>query len=161
MKKRKVQKTNAVRLLEKQKRSFKLYEYPWSEDHLGAEDVSQIINKPQELVYKTLVIRGDRTGIIVACLSADSELDLKAVAKISGNKKVELLPLKDLEKTTGYIRGGCSPIGMKKQFPTYLSKRASALERIIVSAGKRGLQVELDPNDLKKAAAAEFADIEL
>src|SRR5699024_5796998 len=120
----------------------KLYEFPWSDDHLGAEAVSEHLDVAKERIYKTLVITGDKTGVIVACIPGTSELDLKALAKVSGNKKVELLPLTKLEKTTGYVRGGCSPIGMKKDFPTFISVQAETMEKIIVSAGKRGMQIE-------------------
>lgn len=160
MKKNKVQKTNAVRQLEKNNIFYKLYEFPWSDDHLGADSVFDHLDVAKERIYKTLVIKGDKTGIIVACIPGTSELDLKALAKVSGNKKVELLPLMDLEKTTGYIRGGCSPIGMKKDFPTFISIKAERMEKMIVSAGKRGMQIEVDPIDLQKLIKAEFVAIE-
>lgn len=160
MKKNKVQKTNAVRQLEKKNIFYKLYEFPWSVDHLGADAVFDHLDVAKERIYKTLVITGDKTGVIVACIPGTSELDLKALAKVSGNKKVELLPLTDLEKTTGYVRGGCSPIGMKKGFPTFISIQAETMEKIIVSAGKRGMQIEVDPNDLQKLVKAEFVPIE-
>ena len=150
MKKAKLQKTNAIRLVDKMKISYQLHEYPWDEDHLGAEAVFETLSAPKEWIFKTIVTTGDKTGIVVACIPGDSEIDLKKLAKASGNKRIALLPLSELEKTTGYIRGGCSPIGMKKLYPTYFSKRAEQMERIIVSAGKRGLQIELDPLDLQK-----------
>ncbi len=160
MKKNKMQKTNAIRQLESNAISYQTYEFPWSDDHLGAEAVFEQLNAPKERIYKTLVINGDKTGVIVACIPGTSELDLKALAKVSGNKKVELLPLTDLEKTTGYIRGGCSPIGMKKKFPTFISIQAETMDKVIVSAGKRGMQIELDPLELKKLTKAEFVSIE-
>ncbi|WP_373470845.1 Cys-tRNA(Pro) deacylase [Carnobacterium alterfunditum] len=160
MKKNKMQKTNAIRQLESNAISYQTYEFPWSDDHLGAEAVFEQLNVPKERIYKTLVINGDKTGVIVACIPGASELDLKALAKVSGNKKVELLPLTDLEKTTGYIRGGCSPIGMKKKFPTFISIQAEIMDKVIVSAGKRGMQIELDPLELKKLTKAEFVSIE-
>ena len=160
MKKSKVQKTNAIRRLESSGIAYQVYEFPWSEDHLGADAVFEQLNVARNQIYKTLVILGDKTGVIVACIPGTSELDLKALAKVSGNKKVELLPLTDLEKTTGYVRGGCSPIGMKKSFPTYISIQAETMEQIIVSAGKRGMQIEVNPNELQKLIKAEFASIE-
>lgn len=155
-----MQKTNAIRQLESNAISYQTYEFPWSDDHLGAEAVFEQLKVPKERIYKTLVINGDKSGVIVACIPGASELDLKALAKVSGNKKVELLPLTDLEKTTGYIRGGCSPIGMKKKFPTFISIQAETMDKVIVSAGKRGMQIELDPLELKKLTKAEFVSIE-
>lgn len=160
MKKNKVQKTNAIRRLESSGIAYQVYEFPWSEDHLGADAVFEQLNVAKERIYKTLVIVGDKTGVIVACIPGTSELDLKALAKVSGNKKVELLPLTDLEKTTGYVRGGCSPIGMKKDFPTFISIQAKTMKKIIVSAGKRGMQVEVNPIDLQKLIKAEFVSVE-
>lgn len=160
MKKNKIQKTNAIRQLESNTISYQTYEFPWSDDHLGAEAVFEQLKVPKERIYKTLVIIGDKSGVIVACIPGTSELDLKALAKVSGNKKVELLPLTDLEKTTGYIRGGCSPIGMKKKFPTFISNRAESMEKVIVSAGKRGMQIEMNPIELKNLIKAEFVSIE-
>lgn len=155
-----MQKTNAIRRLESKGIAYQVYEFAWSEDHLGADAVFEQLNVAKERIYKTLVIVGDKTGVIVACIPGTSELDLKALAKVSGNKKVELLPLTDLEKTTGYVRGGCSPIGMKKEFPTFISIQAKMMEQIIVSAGKRGMQIEVDPIDLQKLIKAEFASIQ-
>lgn len=160
MKKNKIQKTNAIRQLESNTISYQTYEFPWSDDHLGAEAVFEQLKVPKERIYKTLVIIGDKSGVIVACIPGTSELDLKALAKVSGNKKVELLPLTDLEKTTGYIRGGCSPIGMKKKFPAFISDRAESMEKVIVSAGKRGMQIEMNPIELKNLIKAEFVSIE-
>ncbi len=161
MKKNKLQKTNAIRLLESNNIAYQTYEFPWSEDHLGAEAVFDHLKVPKDWVYKTLVITGDKTGVIVACIPGASELDLKSLAKVSGNKKVELLPLTDLEKTTGYIRGGCSPIGMKKVFPTFISIKAESMGKMIVSAGKRGMQIEVNPIDLQKLIKAKFVAIEV
>ena len=160
MKKGKQQKTNAIRLLEKAKIDFQLHEYPWREDHLADQTSLEGLDASKQKLYKTIVTNGDKTGVIVACILGTSEINLKSLAKASGNKKMELVHLSELEKITGYIRGGCSPIGMKKMFPVYLSKDAEKLERIIVSAGRRGFQVELNPEDLKKLVNAEYADIE-
>ncbi|RKQ30513.1 Cys-tRNA(Pro) deacylase [Oceanobacillus halophilus] len=159
MKKSKKIKTNAIRLLDKEKIRYNIHEYEWNEDHLDAKSAAANVGKPLNKIFKTLVSVGDKTGVIVSCIPSSSELNLKALAKVSGNKKVEMLPMKELEKTTGYIRGGCSPLGMKKQYKTYLSSKAETMESIVVSAGKRGLQVELDPADLKQITDAAFAEI--
>ncbi|MGB3161634.1 MAG: Cys-tRNA(Pro) deacylase [Carnobacterium sp.] len=160
MKKEKLQKTNAIRMLEKEKIDFQLHEYPWREDHVVEQNNLEELDDSKQKLYKTIVTNGDKTGIVVACILGTSEINLKALAKVSGNKKMELLQLSELEKTTGYIRGGCSPIGMKKLFPVYLSAKAENLDKIIISAGRRGFQVELDPQDLKKIVHAKFAEIE-
>lgn len=160
MKKGKQQKTNAIRLLEKAKIDFQLHEHPWRDDHVADQTSLEEIDASKQKLYKTIVTIGDKTGVVVACILSTSEINLKALAKVSGNKKMELVHLNELEKTTGYIRGGCSPIGMKKLFPVYLSKDAEELDKIIVSAGRRGFQVELAPEDLKKLVNAKFANIE-
>lgn len=159
MSKKKVQKTNAIRLVEQKKIPYEEHEYAWSEDHLGAEDVAQQIHADSKLIYKTLVAVGNKTGPVVAVIPSDKELDLKKIAKVSGNKKVEMLHLKDLEATTGYLRGGCSPVGMKKLFPTYFDESVQELQTVIVSAGKRGLQMELAPLALCNLVQGKFADI--
>ncbi|MFC4022477.1 Cys-tRNA(Pro) deacylase [Oceanobacillus longus] len=159
MNKKKEQKTNAIRKLEKEKISYHVHEYPWNEEYLDAKTAARKVGMPMEKIYKTLVTVGDKTGVLIACIPAENELNLKALARVSGNKKVEMLNMKDLETTTGYIRGGCSPIGMKKNFPTYVATKAEMKESIVVSAGKRGLQVELSPADLLKVTNAVYADI--
>ncbi|SEK45707.1 Cys-tRNA(Pro)/Cys-tRNA(Cys) deacylase [Carnobacterium iners] len=160
MKKGKQPKTNAIRILDKAKIAYKLHEYPWSPNYSDSQTSLEELDPTRQKLFKTIVTIGDRTGVVVTCIPGKSEIDLKALAKVSGNKKMELLHLADLEKTTGYIRGGCSPIGMKKQFPVYLSKDVQNLGTMIVSAGRRGFQVELAPQALKKLVAAEFAAIE-
>lgn len=157
MKKKKVHKTNAMRMLEQLKIPYAVHEYEWSEDHLDARHVLQSMRAEVGAVYKTIVLVGDKNGVNVAVLPAERELDLKALARVSGNKRIELLELDKLEETTGYIRGGCSPVGMKKRFPTYLAEEAKQEEQILVSAGKRGLQVELAPQDLLRATNATIA----
>ncbi|AYW44585.1 Cys-tRNA(Pro) deacylase [Tetragenococcus koreensis] len=159
MSKKKKEKTNAVRLVEQHDISYKEYEYSWGEDQLSAEHVANELNQNIAQIFKTLVAVGNKTGALVAVVPGNQELDLKKIAKISQNKKVEMLHLKDLEKTTGYIRGGCSPIGMKKQFPTYIDTSAQDFSSILVSAGKRGLQIELAPEDLANLVDGTFADI--
>ncbi|WP_239256207.1 Cys-tRNA(Pro) deacylase [Listeria ilorinensis] len=141
-------KTNACRLLDQKKIPYTLHEYTFSEDALDAVHVAQETGQDPGKVFKTLVANGDKTGHLVACIPADRTLDLKKLAKISGNKKCELIHVKDLEKITGYIRGGCSPIGMKKLFPTFLDQSADQKTPIFISAGKRGLQVALAPENL-------------
>lgn len=160
MKKGKQPKTNAIRLLDKAKIDYKLHEYPWSQNYSDSQTSLEQLDPTRQKLVKTIVTIGDKTGVVVACIPGKSEIDLKALAKVSGNKKIELLHLEDLEKTTGYIRGGCSPIGMKKHFPVYLSKDIQNLDTMIVSAGRRGFQVELAPQDLKELVKAEFVAIE-
>lgn len=159
MKKKKIQKTNAMRTLENYKINYDVHEYAWNEEHTDAETAAKKVDMPFQKIYKTLVATGNNTGVIVACIPASNELDLKKFAKVSGNKKVDMLHMKDLEKTTGYIRGGCSPVGMKKLFPTYIASEAETLETIVVSAGKRGMQVEVIPEDLIEVTEGKFADI--
>lgn len=156
MKKKANIKTNAIRMIEKAKVAYNIYEYPWDENHLDAIHVSHEMGVAVEQVYKTIVLHGDKTGYLVACIAANLELNLKALARISKNKKVELIPVSQLESLTGYIRGGCSPIGMKKQFPTYIDRRAMEQSAIRVSGGKRGIQVELTPLALQQLTRAEW-----
>lgn len=160
MSKKKESKTNALRLLAQQKIAYQEHHYLWSEDHLGAEEVTvQLDKKAPEEIFKTLVALGNKTGVLVAVIPSNQALDLKKIAQVSGNKKVEMLPLKDLEATTGYIRGGCSPVGMKKLFPTFIDESAQALTTVVVSAGRRGLQMEVNPNDLRKVTNGQFASL--
>ena len=159
MTKKKINKTNAMRIVSQAKIPYQIHEYAWNENHLDAKSAVKNGEMPTEKVFKTLVVVGNNTGPIVVCIPADSEINFKSLATISGNKRTELLPLENLEKTTGYIRGGTSPIGMRKHYPTYLAKEAELLETIIVSAGRRGLQVELKPTDLKALTRAKFAAV--
>ncbi|GGN48524.1 Cys-tRNA(Pro) deacylase [Oceanobacillus indicireducens] len=154
-----MRKTNVHRLLDKEKIAYQIHEYAWKEDSLDAETAASQTNIPLDRVFKTLVTVGDKTGPVVVVISAQDELNLKKLAKVSGNKKIDMLPMKDLEKTTGYIRGGCSPIGMKKSYPTYIDSYAEGLEYLVISAGKRGSQVELSPADLKEMTKAAYADL--
>lgn len=154
MKKKKIIKTNAVRMVEQAKIPYVIHEYDVDTAHLDALHAADGMGIPVEEVYKTIVLTGDRTGHLVACIAAHKELDLKQVAKISGNKRVELLSLDQLEPLTGYVRGGCSPIGMKKKFPTFIEESAMHHKTIRISAGKRGLQMELAPKDLQKMTEA-------
>ncbi|MBG7715518.1 Cys-tRNA(Pro) deacylase [Enterococcus faecium] len=159
MAKKKIVKTNAIRMVEQKKIPYTEHEYEWDESHLSASSVAEQLPESQSRIFKTLVAVGNVTGPLVAVIPGEAELNLKKIAKVSGNKKVEMLHLKDLEATTGYIRGGCSPIGMKKLFPTYLDQIAESYEQIIVSAGRRGLQMELAPQDICALTSGQFADI--
>lgn len=159
MAKKKIVKTNAIRMVEQKKIPYTEHEYEWDESHLSASSVAEQLPESQSRIFKTLVAVGNVTGPLVAVIPGEAELNLKKLAKVSGNKKVEMLHLKDLEATTGYIRGGCSPIGMKRLFPTYLDQIAESYEQIIVSAGRRGLQMELAPQDICALTSGQFADI--
>lgn len=143
-----VQKTNVARLLDAAGIGYELIPYSWSEDDLSAVHVAAELGEDIEQVFKTLVLRGDRNGIFVCVMPGDSEVDLKVAARISGNKSCEMLHMKELLPTTGYIRGGCSPIGMKKAFPTFIHETACLYDHIYISAGVRGLQVKIAPSDL-------------
>lgn len=156
---KKIEKTNAARLLDKAGINYETVEYTVDENNLAADHVAAELGEPIEQVYKTLVLRGDKTGLIVCVVAGNREVDLKKAAKASGNKKVEMIAMKELLPNTGYIRGGCTAIGMKKQYPTFISEEAQQFPFIYVSAGKRGLQLKLAPADLAKAANAVFTDI--
>lgn len=152
-------KTNAVRILEGKGIQFKTFEYKFDENELDAISVAKKISADTETVFKTLVARGDKNGINVFVIPGNFELNLKKAATSSGNKKVELIKVKELLPLTGYIRGGCSPIGMKKNFPTYIDETAQLFESIYVSAGIRGMQIYLSPTDLLNLCNGEFADL--
>lgn len=148
MAKQNINKTNAARLLDKAKISYELIPYEVDENDLAATHVAESLGEPIEMVYKTLVLRGDRNGHFVCVIQGDKEVDLKLAAKVSGNKKCDLIPMKELLPTTGYIRGGCTPIGMKKLFPTFIDESCLEFDYIYISAGQRGLQLRLSPTDL-------------
>ena len=154
-----IEKTNAARLLDRAKIAYELIPYLVDEEHLAATHVAEQLGEDIACVFKTLVLKGDRTGYFVCVVTGDHEVDLKAAAKVSGNKKVDLIPMKELLPVTGYIRGGCSPIGMKKAFPTYIHASASEHPFIYISAGVRGLQLKLAPADLAAYVRAAFAEI--
>lgn len=159
MSKDKEKKTNAMRMVERAKVAYNVYHYAWKEDALDAVHVAAELSRPTDQVFKTLVAVGDKTGPVVGVIPADYELDLKKFARASGNKRVEMLHLKDLEKTTGYIRGGCSPIGMKKVYPTYVGQEIENISEILISAGHRGIQMGLDTVDFLTVTGAHVADI--
>lgn len=152
-------KTNAVRLAERAGISCREAFYEFDENDLNGMHAAEAIGKPPEEVFKTLVARGDRTGINVFCIPVCCALDLKKAAKASGDRKIELVAVKELLGLTGYIRGGCSPIGMKKKYPTYLDETCQLCDEIAVSAGARGHQLLLPPLDLKDLVGAALADL--
>ena len=152
-------KTNAMRLLTTAKIPFRTAEYAWEESDLSGVHAAEAIGMPPEQVFKTLVTAGDRTGPLVFCLPVVLELDLKKAAAVSGNKKVDMIHVRELLGLTGYIRGGCSPIGMKKKFPTYFDETATLYDEISVSAGIRGQQIILAPSSLISFLNAQAADI--
>lgn len=153
------EKTNAARLLDKAGIEYQLVPYAVDENDLAATHIAEQLGEPIEQVFKTLVLSGDRTGYFVCVVPGNAEVDLKAAAKVSGNKKCDLIPMKDLLGVTGYIRGGCSPVGMKKPFPTYFHSTATDFPAIYVSAGVRGLQFRINPEDLISYTKASVADI--
>lgn len=154
-----VAKTNVARLLDAAGISYELIPYNFSEDDLSAVHVAAELGEDIEQVFKTLVLRGDRSGFFVCVIPGDFEVDLKLAARISGNKNCEMLHMKELLPTTGYIRGGCSPIGMKKKFPTFIHESALLYDHIYISAGIRGLQVKIAPQDLIDYVGAEIYPI--
>ncbi|MDL2313461.1 Cys-tRNA(Pro) deacylase [Desulfovibrio sp. OttesenSCG-928-C14] len=155
----KIKKTNAARLLDKEKIPYELIPYQVDESDLSAAHLAEQLGQDLDRIFKTLLLSGDKSGYFVCVIPGGADLDLKKAAKVSGNKNCAMIPLKDLLAVTGYLRGGCSPIGMKKQFPTYLHESALGYDKIYCSAGVRGLQFLLAPQDLIKAAKAEVADL--
>lgn len=156
---KKNEKTNAARLLDKAGIAYRLIPYEFDENDLAAQHVADSLGQDIARVFKTLVLHGDRSGYLVCVIPGNAEVNLKALAKVSGNKKVEMIPMKDLLGVTGYIRGGCSPVGMKKRFPTYFHTTALDHETIYVSAGVRGLQIEIDPAELISFTGAQVAEV--
>ena len=152
--KEKINKTNVARLLDKAKIAYQLVPYEVDENDLSATHVAEQLGEDIAQVFKTLILHGDKSGYFVCVIPGADEVDLKKAAKVSGNKKCEMIPVKELLPLTGYIRGGCSPIGKKKHFPT-----ASGFDKIYVSAGQRGLQIQIAPADLIKVAQAIEADL--
>ena len=152
-------KTNAARLLDAAGLAYELVPYSFTEEDLSAQHVAAELGEDIDQVFKTLVLRGDRNGCFVCVIPGDFEVDLKVAARISGNKSCEMLHLRELLPTTGYIRGGCSPIGMKKAFPTFIHESALLYDSIYISAGVRGLQLKIDPQDLISFIGAELYPI--
>lgn len=143
-----MKKTNAMRMLEKAGISYEAKEYEYDENDLDGHHVAEYFSLPYENVFKTLVAKGESGEYMVFCLSVDDEVDLKKAARLAGEKRVEMIHVKDLLNVTGYIRGGCSPIGMKKKYRTYIDEMILLLDEIYVSGGQRGVQLRLDPQDL-------------
>ncbi len=159
MAKQKISKTNVARLLDRAGIAYELVPYEVDEADLSAVHVAATLGEDVEQVFKTIVLHGDRSGHFVCVVPGDREIDLKKAARVSGNKKCELLPMKELLPVTGYIRGGCSPVGMKKPFPTYIHLTAQRFDTIYVSAGQRGLQVRIAPEALALTTRARFAEL--
>ena len=157
--KEKINKTNVARLLDKAKVKYELIPYEVDENDLSAPHVAESLGENIEQVFKTLVLHGDKSGHFVCVIPGEHEVDLKMAAKVSGNKKCDLIPMKELLPLTGYIRGGCSPIGMKKHFPTYIHHTCHEHPHIYISAGVRGLQVKIAPADLLRIAQAQVAEL--
>ena len=152
-------KTNVMRLLEAAGISFETGTYEVDENDLSGSHAADLMGVDHDTMYKTLVLKGEKKGYLVCCLPVDEELDLKKAAKAAGEKKVEMIHVKDMLSVTGYIRGGCSPIGMKKKFPTYIEETAVLFDEIAVSAGVRGAQIIINPEKLKDYVGASFVSL--
>jgi len=155
----KIKKTNAARILDKLKIPYEIKTYEVDEEDLSAVHVAETAGIDISTVFKTLVTRGDKTGILMAVINGNDEINLKHLAKASGNKSVEMIALKELLPLTGYVRGGCSPLGAKKDYPVFLDSKALTHEKISISAGQRGMQLILSAQDLIKATNATVADL--
>ncbi len=155
----KITKTNAARLLDKAKINYTLVPYEVDENNLAADHIAKELGEDINQVFKTLTLRGDKSGVFVCVVPGNREVDLKKAAKVSGNKNCDMLPLKELLPTTGYIRGGCSPIGLKKPYPVFIDQTALQYDNIYISAGQRGLQLHMAPTDIQKAVNATIADV--
>ncbi len=155
----KISKTNVARILDSKKIQYELVPYEVDENDLAATHVAEQLGEDIAQVFKTLVLRGDRNGLLVCVIPGDKEVDLKKAAKLSGNKKVEMIAMKELLPLTGYIRGGCCPIGMKKPFPTWIHFTCADFPFIYISAGVRGLQLKINPDDLLEVVGAQTGDL--
>ena len=151
--------TNAARKLDELKINYRILEYTVDEEHLDAVHVAAEVGMPSNQVFKTLCVRGDKNGVMFAVIPGDGELDLKALARVSGNKRAELVALKEVLPLTGYIRGGCSPLGAKKNYPVYMDQTSNDWDEIAISAGQRGMQILAAPQDLQKATNATVAPL--
>lgn len=152
-------KTNAMRILDKEKIDYAMMSYSADDGKIDGVSVAAKIGRETGLVYKTLISQGASKAYYVFVIPVEAELDLKKAAKVVGEKKIEMIPVKEITKVSGYIRGGCSPVGMKKLFPTYIHEAANLQETIIVSGGQIGLQIEIKVDDLVKAVSAKLADV--
>ena len=157
--KAKISKTNACRLLDQKKIPYELVNYEVDEEDLGAQHIADQLGEDIHQVFKTLVLKGDKTGYFVCVIPGCDEVDLKKTAKVTGNKSCDLIPMKELLPLTGYIRGGCSPVGMKKNFPTFIHNTCQQFEFVYVSAGVRGLQFKITPQDLINVTNMTVADL--
>ncbi len=156
---KKIAKTNAARLLDQAKIEYNLIPYQVDESNLAATHVAEQLGEDVAQVFKTLLLRGDRNGIFVCIIPGDKEVDLKRAAKVSGNKSAEMIAMKELLPTTGYIRGACSPIAMKRHFPTFIEPSCLKFNKIYVSAGVRGVQIEINPKELIDFVEAECVEL--
>jgi len=154
-----MKKTNAARLLDAKGISYDLTEYEVDENDLSAATLAKKIGQDVEQIFKTLVLRGDKTGVFVCVIPGNAEVDLKKAAKVSGNKSCAMVQQKELLGLTGYIRGGCSPLGMKKPYPIFIHETCQLFDQIYISAGQRGLQLKLNPEDLITMVDAEVCDV--
>lgn len=154
-----MKKTNVARLLDAKGISYDLTEYEVDENDLSATTLARKIGQDVEQIFKTLVLRGDKTGVFVCVIPGNAEVDLKKAAKVSGNKNCAMVQQKELLGLTGYIRGGCSPLGMKKPYPIFIHETCQLFDQIYISAGQRGLQLKLNPEDLINMVAAEVCDV--
>jgi Cys-tRNA(Pro)/Cys-tRNA(Cys) deacylase len=152
-------KTNAVRLLDARKIPYELAEYKVEEEDLSAVTLAQKIGQDPAQIFKTLVLKGDKTGIFVAVIPGDREVNLKKASRLTGNKSSAMVQVKELHPLTGYIRGGCSPLGMKKNYPVYIHETCRTFDRIFISAGIRGMQIKIHPEDLIRLTGASICDI--
>ena len=159
MAKDKINKTNACRILDQKKIDYELVPYEVDETDLGAQHIADQLGEDINQVFKTLVLKGDKIGYFVCVIPGCNEVDLKKTAKATGNKSCDLIPMKELLPLTGYIRGGCSPVDMKKPFPTFIHETCQLFDYIYVSAGVRGLQFKLKPDDLVQAVGMTVADL--
>lgn len=155
----KTEKTNVMRLLDAAGIPYRSKEYEVDESDLSGVHAAKMLGQDPDSVFKTLVLKGEKTGYLVCCIPVAEEVDLKKAARAAGDKKVEMIPMKELLPVTGYIRGGCSPVGMKKRFPTYIEETAILYDRITVSAGQRGVQISVEPDKLAGYLEAEFAPL--
>ena len=151
-------KTNAMRMLDKAGVAYEYKEYEYDENDLDGHHVAEYLGVPYEEVFKTLVAVTDKGEYLVYCICVDDEIDLKKAAKLAGEKRVEMIHVKDLLNVTGYIRGGCSPIGMKKKFRTFIDEMIELVDSVSVSGGQRGLQITMDPKDLVSFTEATVGD---
>lgn len=156
---KKQQKTNAMRILDAKKVEYNIYTYEADDNHIDGISVAQKLNQDENTVFKTLVAQGASKNFYVFVIPVAESLDMKKAAKAAGEKNVEMIHVKDINKVTGYIRGGCSPVGMKKLYPTFVHESGKDLEKIIVSGGKIGFQIELKPDDLQEVVNFKYEDL--